>query len=211
MKKFLMILSPVCLGAIAIFSSASIAHAQPKPVPYVFQYDVGVPGTEEAIRADAALQEFTRKSNIEGWSIQSEVMVYTRHIQVFKAKDKSIEDMVVNQLKGCDTFDTDCKRYIGNLNRRKVDDVAQMNAYEGEVTLPAQALRYKVTVNANKAKHHYMEESVTVAAQTQLKLVAIMSPEFNEMLAPLQQHTISGWASFCNGDGCIQLYELKIQ
>lgn len=211
MKKNLVFSIAVCLSAIAGFSSASVAHAQPKPVPYIFQYDVGVPGTDEAIRAVTALQEFTRKSNIEGWFIQSEAMVYTRHVQVFKKNDKSIEDMVVNQLKGCDAFDTNCKRYIGNLNRRKVDDVAQLDAYEGEVTLPAQALRYKVTVNANNAKNHYKEESVAVAGQTQLKLIAIMSPEFSQALAPLQPQIVSGWASFCNGDGCIQLYELKVQ
>lgn len=192
----------------AIFSSVSIAHAGPKPVPHVFLYEVGVPRTDEAIHAETALQEFMRKANIEGWVMQSEAMTYTKHVEVYKAKGTSIESMVMNRLKGCEAFDTKCKRYVENLNRRKVDDVAQLDAYEGEVLLPAQALRYKVTVDA---KNHYMEELVAVAGQTQLKLVAIMSPEFNQVLAPLRPQIISGWASFCNGDGCIQLFELKVQ
>lgn len=199
------------MTVIGSFLSPSITYSQPKPVPYVFQYEVGVPGTEEAIRSNAKLLEFIKKSNIEGWSVQSEEIVYTQHVQVLKDNGKTIEDMVVNQLKGCEAFDDNCKRYVGNLNRRKVDAVLELEAYEGEITLPAQAIRYKVTVSANTAKNHYIEESVAVTGQTQLKLVAIMSPEFNQALAPLRPQIIAGWASFCNGDGCIQLYEFKVQ
>lgn len=192
----------------AVFVGVPMAHAEPKTVPHVFLYELGVPGTEESIRAYSALQEFTRKANIEGWDMQTEVMTSTKHIEVYKAKGASIENMVVDRLKGCETFDATCKRYVGNLNRRKVDSIAELDAYEGEVLLPARTLRYKVTVDA---KNHYKEEYVAVAGQKQLKQVATMSVEFDKALAPLRPQTIAGWSSYCNENGCVQLHELKVR
>lgn len=200
--------SALLVTAMAFFAGVPTAHAEPKPVPHVFLYEMGVPGTDEALRAGTALEDFTQKAKLEGWAVQTEAMTSTRHIEVYKAKDASIENMVVNRLKGCESFDATCRRYVGNLNRRKVDDVAQLDAYEGEVLLPAQTLRYKVTVDA---KNHYKEEYVAVAGQKQLKQVATMSSDFNEALAPLRPQTIAGWESFCNENGCVQLYELKVQ
>lgn len=193
---------------VAVLSAVSIALAEPKPVPHVFLYEIGVVGTDEAVRSETALKEFARKANTEGWPMQIEAQTFIKHVEVYKDKSSSIENIVVHRLKGCEAFDATCKRYVGNLNRRKVDDVVQLDAYEGNVLLPAQALRYEITVDAG---NHYKEESVSVAGQTQQKLVATMSAEFDQALAPLRPQTIAGWASFCNGSGCVQLYERKVQ
>lgn len=188
---------------------ASTAAAEPKSVPYTFLYEVGVANTQEAVRSEAALKDFKERALSAGLTLRIEPQEYIKHQLVEKSAGQTIKSLVVDQLMGCQVYDADCKQYVGNLNRRYgIKDVKELDAVAGEVLLPAKALRYSIWIDA---RNHYKEERVVVIGQTQLKTVAVMSNEFDQMLTPLKPMSSRGWSRFCNGGGCIDLYELTIR
>jgi hypothetical protein len=188
-------------GSVADKTSAESVAAIPQPAPYRALYQFKIYPKGEAARAQASLDSYRRAARSEGWDVQMTKTSGTSHVAYMKKAGEKISDIVVKKLRGCVEFDAACARYVGNLNRRnKLSE--NLDAFEGEVLLPAQDIRYDMHVNAGG---NYRESKDGSG-----KITAIMSRKLSTLNSIIAKHQVGRMSSICFGE-CTELYSLIIE
>ncbi len=192
--KFFSILAVSCL---TLSLSSSIAYSGEdlgytnKAYEIIWQFDYN---ESEAEAVEVAKLQDLIKLNHKGWSVQISKEFHPSLVNYPLTADENLAEIVVNKLKGCRSFDEECQRVIGNLNRRKLAETTLADIKrDGGISLPAQSTQYSIKVFAES---HYREKTEGK------KTIARMSKYLAKVLKPLEERALGRTSSICMGGEC---------
>lgn len=109
-------------------------------------------------RVELLAQALKRVTGVAEVELEEASIVHFIHYQ--KSADERIENIVVNKLQGCKSYDEKCQRVVKNLNRRSPDEVlGDLDAHEGDISLPSKSIRFILRYSLASPKRVTMQES----------------------------------------------------
>ena len=193
MKFFAIFISLVQLLSLSVSSADTHVFSNKQyEIIWHFNYSENVPEAKH----QENLNEFMQLAKEKGWNVTVEKQFKQTAVWHSPINKETLADVVVNKLKGCESYNNECKRIIGNLNRRTIEELSQIDIDRDEgLSLPAQYTEYSIKIDAQS---HYRVKT------EDKKTTAIISSELAKAINPLEEsgNALGKTSRFCLGSSC---------
>lgn len=141
--KFLIIFLLWLISAIPEYSQAELI-----PETYNLQYQTERRPGYNIDKDIRSIESFIRSANDKGFTTKVDVDHSRSWMRKTIKRGETIESLVIGITAGCKNFDEECRNIIKGMNRRDDDEIFSPN-FQGDLTIPVEAITYKIQIFAN--------------------------------------------------------------